>query len=207
MSASPAVAEEFGFYAITRNSAANALIIEEQLVVDVTAHVDGAFFSFRNEGPEASSITRIFFDDNEADRYLNVIESLELGSGVNFAIGGKKKNIPAGRRATPSFVATDYKRLSAQGLPPLAPDGVGPGEQLGMVISLAGGSFSELIDALEVGELRIGMHVQAFKDGRSAAAISGPPPIGSPPVPVPGAAALGAIGLFVMGIYSRRRMA
>ena len=83
-----------------------------------------------------------------------------------------------------------------------ASNGVAPGEQLDMIVSLASGrDYDDVIGALVAGRLRIGVRAQAFDDGESEALINTPNPF-----PAPGAAVLGVIGLIATGMYSRRKM-
>ena len=55
----------YSFYNITNNDAGDAAIGEAQLSVDVTDNGGNqVLFTFLNSGPEASSITDVYFDDN-----------------------------------------------------------------------------------------------------------------------------------------------
>ena len=57
-------AATYGFQCITNNSLTDAAIGEAQLFVDVTdPGGDQVLFTFINDGPEASSITDVYFDD------------------------------------------------------------------------------------------------------------------------------------------------
>ncbi|MDI6451819.1 hypothetical protein [Anaerobaca lacustris] len=54
----------FRFYSITSNNPTDVAIGEAQLSVEVSdCGSEQVLFTFRNEGPEASSIARIYFDN------------------------------------------------------------------------------------------------------------------------------------------------
>ena len=71
---------------------------------------------------------------------------------------------------------------------PAQPNGVNPGESLGIVFDLIGGqAFADTIAALADGGLRIGIHVQGFEDGGSESFVNNGPTepgtIAEPPAP------------------------
>jgi MYXO-CTERM domain-containing protein len=63
-----------------------------------------------------------------------------------------------------------------------------------------GSTFNDLLDDIQNGDFRIGLHVQSIDGGDSDAFVSGP---GTPGVPLPSAAGLG--GAALVGLAVRRR--
>jgi hypothetical protein len=153
--ASPAYASLFGFYNITNNKAADAAIGEAQLSVYVVQSDDDVIFAFRNIGPEASSITQVYFDDDSS--LLDEILSLDEGPGVSFHVGANPPNLPGGN--TVGFTSDFSIGPDA----PVQPNGVNPNEYLDVLFSLETGAlFSQVIADMESGALRIGIHVQGY---------------------------------------------
>lgn len=166
---------------ITGNNAIDAAIGEAQLFVDVLD--DGCpaqiQFKFRNTGPAASSITDIYFDDDELSPVLaSLFVGADSGAGVEFEAGASPGNLPGGNDPDVDFSAT----ASADSTSPAQPNGVNPGEFVIIGFSLAAGvDCADVIDALESGSLRVGIHVQGFAGGGSESFVNVPPP---PPPPV-----------------------
>ena len=89
--------------------------------------------------------------------------------------------------------------MSADSDPPVQPNGVNPGESLGITFNLAGGgTFDDVLAELGDGTLRVGIHVQAFDTGGSESFVNSP-------IPEPHAVALFAIGALLVGTSIRRR--
>jgi len=197
-----ASADTYTFTAITNNGG-NTAAAEAQLRVDVTdAGMGQVLFTFYHDGMVAMSITDIYFDD---DGNLASIFSIDDSDpGVSFAVGATPGDLPGGNSV--GFMAT--LGLTADSDPPTQPNGVNPGESVGILINLAGGkSFADVIAALgygfESGGLVIGIHVQGFDGGFSEAFITGGGD--EPMVPVPSGVALGLAGL--APVMTRRRRA
>ena len=77
--------------------------------------------------------------------------------------------------------------------------GVDPGETLGVVFNLnGGGTFADILAELTNGDLRIGIHAQAFVGGGSESFVNFP-------IPEPGTALL--LGLGLAGLSARQRRA
>ncbi|MEK6677303.1 MAG: hypothetical protein AABZ47_16835 [Planctomycetota bacterium] len=188
----------YGFTNITHVSAIDEAIGEAQMFVDVTDAGSGnVTFAFTNTGPDASSITRVYFDDSENDSNpLAAFDSLVNGVGVDFVEGTDPSNLPGSTLITPVFSANfDFGSVD-----PRRPNGVNPGEYLSLTFNLAGGaSFGDVIDDLENSTLRIGIKVQGFDDGGNEAMINN-----TKPVPAPGAVVLAGIGLAVTALNRRR---
>ncbi|MCH8253491.1 MAG: hypothetical protein IID36_13675, partial [Planctomycetes bacterium] len=166
-----ATAETFSFFNITNNNAGDAAIGEAQLFVDVTDPGPGqVLFTFYNIGPEDSSITDVFFDDGAL---LGIAEIDDSHPGVSFSIQATPNDLPGGNNADPPFETT--QGFSADSDAPVAPNGVDPGEWLGITFDLLPGmTFSDLLFDLGNESLRIGIHVQSFASGGSESFINLP---------------------------------
>lgn len=195
IAATSARADLYGFYNLSNNNATNAANGESQLAVDVTdAGSNQVLFHFTNTGAIAMSITDVYFDNGSA---LGSLSAISNGAGVAFSNGASPGNLPSGNTATPPFVA-DFAMDSDA---PAQPNGVNPGETLGIIFNLAGGySFSDLIDELNSAATRIGIHVQGFANGGSEAFINTP---NTNVVPAPPAVLLGALGLGFVRLAKR----
>jgi hypothetical protein len=194
----------YGFSNITNNNAGDAAIGEAQLFVDVTASGTGVLFTFGNTGPAASSITDVYFDDGT----LLALTTIFNGPGVIFSQGASPGNLPGGNTVTPPFVTT--AGFSADSNPPAQPNGVNPGESLGIFFTLQGTSdFDSVLAALGLGGatggLRIGIHVQGFDSGGSESFINNPREGFPNPIPVPPTVWLMGSGLVGLGLLRWRR--
>jgi hypothetical protein len=198
----------YGFHSITNNNLVDAATGAAQLFVDVSDYgASQVLFTFRNTGPLASSICDVYFDDGGA---LGTIASLidrDTGglAGVDFGLGATPANLPAGKSISPAFETSPG--LAADSAAPVQPNGVNPGEWLGVLVNLQNGNtFGSVLDALALGvttpetsgSLRVGIHVQGFAGGGSESFINGAV------VPVPGAILLGMLGLGAAGLKLRR---
>ena len=186
-----------GFFNITNNIAGDALIGEQQLFVDISdAGGSQALFTFRNVGPLASSITDVYFDDGAL---LGIASIDNSDPGVEFSQLAAPPNLPGGAAMSPAFQTT--AGFSADSDAPVMPNGVGPGEYVGILFNLKNATtFDDVIADLTDGSLRIGIHVQGFATGGSESFVN-------VPVPAPGALALGALGLGLVTCLRRRTSA
>ncbi|MDP2644484.1 MAG: PEP-CTERM sorting domain-containing protein [Desulfobacterales bacterium] len=193
----------YGFYNISANNAVNAATGEAQLSVDVTDYGSNqVLFTFLNAGPQASSITDVYFDDGTLfDNLAGLIDADQNNGdpGVKFTQWAKPKNLPAANNASPPFETT--KGFSADSDSSVQPNGVNPGESLGVIFGLlAGKDLSDTIAALGTGALRIGIHVQGFANGGSESFVNNPP---AQAVPEPAIMLL--LGSSLIGLAGFRR--
>ena len=145
------------------------------LYVEVSAEGDQVRFEVHNDSGVASSIAEIYFDD-EGGLLLGIADNgIVSGPGTLFSEGGSPPNLPAGNDLDPvfqkpsDFMASADNPAPTNGINPnTAPD---PGEWVAIVFDLvSGSSVSNVMDNLEDGSLRIGVHVIAFPDGSSESA-------------------------------------
>ena len=137
-------------------------------VADRDSHVD---FTFHNESLIDSSIARIYF---EGGPFLSIADIIG-GPGTSFSQSAKPSNLPAGNLLEPSFVTTH--ELSFDSDPPAPKNGINPGEWVMTTFDLInGGTFLNLVDELNTGALRIGVHVVGLPKGSGESAITTPEP-------------------------------
>jgi hypothetical protein len=230
-SSSAAQAETLSFNGISNNKMADIATGEAQLFVDVIDYGNNqVLFNFRNTGPNASSITDVYFEDGALLGIAALIDKDDNGghSGVDFSQGASPGNLPSANSASPPFQAT--AGFTADSDSPVQPYGVNPGEVLGVVFNLKNNFdyadvLSQLREPPSPGDdshhsLRIGIKVQGFAGGGSETFVNEAPPGPPPPpgggggggsiVPEPSSIALlgfGAFGLFGYGWRRRRQPA
>ena len=192
----------YRFTNITNNSALDAAIGETQLFVEVIDLGGQVEFVFTNTGPQASSITDVYFDDG---MLLGIASIANTPGLVEFSQFAAPPDLPGGNNAAPPFATT--AGFSADSDPPTQPLGVNPGEFLGITFDLqAGGLFDDIVSELASGTLRIGIHVQGYSSGGSESFINnGIADGGNGVVPAPGAVLLGTIGVGVVSWLRRRK--
>ena len=160
---------ELGFYGITNNIPADVAIAEAQMSVEVSevsGNASQVLFTFRNTGTEASSITDIYFDDGA----LLGIASIDNGDGVavSFSQDANPGDLPGGGK---DFNTT--AGFSADSDPAVQPNGVNPGESVGILFNLIDGqSYDDVLSNLSNEDLRIGIHVQGFADDGSESLVN-----------------------------------
>lgn len=164
------------FGCITDNLASDCAIGEAQLSVDAAPAGTGSVtFGFHNAGPALSSITDVYFQDGSLLSLAVVLNS----SGVSFSQYASPPDLPGGDKASPPFHVTEG--FLADSNPPVQPNGVNPGEVLGIRFLLKSGrTFADVVQELANGQLRVGMHVQGFASGGSESFVSVVAPVAVP---------------------------
>ncbi len=196
-------AVSYSFTGVSNNSPTSTAIGEANLSMMVSDNGGGYVrFDFYNSGPEASSITDVYFDDAvDPSLFVTPISQIINSSGVSFSEGARPGNLPSGG----DFTAT--RGLTADSDAPVSFNGVNPGETLGLILQLDNGNnFNDVLTALSDSTLRVGIHVQAFSNGQSESFINNPG--GSPPaVPEPSSLAIIGLGALFAGRRLRQRAA
>ena len=191
----------YSFVNISANNVNDANIGEAQLSVTVSdAGGDQVLFTFNNSGPAASSITDVYFDDGT----LLAISTITSSAGVDFSQGASPGNLPSANSADPDFQTT--AGFSSDSNPPTQPNGVNPGEWLGITFTLQGSqNYNDTIASLANGSLRIGIHVQGFDGGGSESFVNN----GCIDCDIPGvpdaASTMMLLGMALMGVEAVRR--
>jgi len=189
--------ETYNFTNITNNNATDALIGEDQL--SVVLHDEGALlvkFCFNNSGTEASSIADVYWDDN--DELLKSIQSFSTTGTVAFTEGASPGNVPGGKGILPKFIAD----FSADSDDPVQPNGVNPSEELCVLFNTNDG-FDAIIDAMNSGQLRVGIHVQGYaSEGSESFITTGDN--GVTIIPEPASMLLAMIGMSMVGGLKKR---
>jgi hypothetical protein len=193
-------APTYSFVNITNNNAGDAAIGEAQLFVEIFDLGTQVNFTFTNIGPEASSITDVYFDNGSL---LGIASIDDSDPGVDFEQDASPPDLPGGETVVPPFDVT--AGFSADSEPPAQPNGVNPSEYLGIVFDLVGGgTFADVVDELATGELRIGIHVQGYASGGSESFINHCGN-GVVVIPAPGALVLCSFGAGCIGWLRRRK--
>ena len=180
-------AATYGFNVITNNGSYGTSF-ESMLEVDINSVGGNVAFTFRNLNADFQPyINGVYFDDN-ASVLSNYVSFPSSGDVVYQT---KTTNLPAGNTigfdADWSFVAD----------PPPTQNGINGGEEGTFVFSLLGGaSFDDLIAAIGTGDLRLGIHVQGFRDGSSESYVN--------EVPEPSTYLLLAMGIIGLMAYRKK---
>ena len=172
LGASTATGATLSFGCISNTIAGDCAIGEGQLTAEVTDAGGGqVLFSFHNAGPADSSIADVYFDDGSLLSIAIIINSI----GVSFSQFATPGNLPAANNASPPFVTTTG--FSADSDSPVQPNGVNPGEVLGIQFNLQGGqTFNDVLADLANGTLRVGLHVQGYATDGSESFVNAPEP-------------------------------
>ena len=160
------------------------------LYVEVSDGEGEAVFTFYNESLINSSITTIYFDGSSLLGIADIIEWTE----TSFSQSATPSNLPGGKALESPFVTT--AGFSAGSEAPRPHSGVNPGEWVQIRFDLSNASrFPGVIDELDTGVLRIGVHVIALPDGSSESAIAVPEP-----------ATIALLGLGALALLRKRRL-
>ena len=183
----------FSFDCISNNNATDCQTGESQFVLDVVDSGSTVSMTFSNVGPFASSITDIYFDWQSGSALFPV--GLSEGPGVDFSWGASPSNVPGGNSIGFS------SNLSADSDSPTQPNGANPGEYVTFNFY---GSFTDILNDLVSGDLRVALHAQGFAGGGSESFVN----VGRPTsVPEPGTLALFGLAIAGMGVARRKRSA
>lgn len=173
----PAHALRLGFSNITNTNGVK-LEVEGYLFVDVDPYDGGGQVSFTFSNllvdPDYAHIAAVYFDDGS----LLGIDSIDDDDpGVVFSQPAKRPNLPGWNNLDPPFVTTISFSADADSPGGTNKNGVDPGESLGIIFDLQDGTFSDVIDDLNTGALRIGLHVQGIgQTGGSDSFVNNPVP-------------------------------
>lgn len=141
--------------------------------MDVTNGVNIADFTFYNYSTIDCSLARIYFDDGT----LLGITDINSSDGADFSeISPGPGNLPSGSLLDPDFVAD--REFSIGGVATPSQNGLdNPDEWVRVTFDLVyPGTLDDVIEELNTGVLRVGVHVIAFPDGSSECAIAVPEP-------------------------------
>lgn len=198
-------ASVLSFSCITLNdpSGLNCATGESQLSVELLdAGPSRVRFNFYNTGSAASSITDVYYDDGSLLGLAGLIDKDDGVGGlatVDFSQYATPGNLPGGNNISPPFVA--IKQFSMDSNPPVQPNGVNPGEWLGVEFDLKNNqTLQDVMNELSNGQLRIGLHVQGFADGGSESYVNNALTV----VPLPPSILLISSALIAFGGLARR---
>ena len=197
------------FGGVSNNNSGNTTSGEDELTVDIFDPGGGLrngliFVTFRFEysAADSSAITNIYFDDGSL---LGIASIDNSDPGVSFMQPATPGNLPSANNASPPFSTS--AGFSADSDPPAQPNGVNPGETLGILFDLVGGgTFAGVMSELTDRTLRVGIHVQGFDLGGTEEFPGGSESFVNTPIPEPHAAVLFAVGALVVGTATRRRL-
>ena len=188
----------YGFDCVTNNDAANCSGTDSVFSLSVTQdddHLDQVIFTIfhANIVGDTGEITEVYFDGSVA----NLGSYISSNPSWNQVVA--PANLPGQNDATPAFV-TDFSLDSDfTGQSPDFP--ILPGGALGIVFALLNMTdFDDVIEAIESGSLRLGLHVRSINLDRidsSESFVS--------TVPVPAAVWLMGTGLIGLIGFGRKR--
>jgi hypothetical protein len=145
--------------------------------VDVTNGGGTVDFTFYNASTVDCAIAAVYFDDGSLLGISNIIN----GPGVEFTDPAKSADLPAGNTLDPPFETT--ADFSAKGVQPPPFNGVNntlfPDDVEWVTITfdlINGGTLQDVLNELNTGQLRIGIHITSFPDGSSESAVNVPEP-------------------------------
>jgi hypothetical protein len=207
---SHATSTTYDFYRITNNSSSSiGNQLGSQLRMTVEQAANGALFTFHNDVGIKSSITDIYFDDMIPKLFQTISMFSDSGGGVSFDSKASPSNLPGGNSMAVKFTAdwsgdsdskSTYGGVKTSGV---KENGV---NQLGEWVSFFGlwagsATFGGLMNALNSGDFRVGLHVQAI--GTAGTSDSYVNQLN--PVPLPAAAWLFGSALVGFVMLSNRR--
>ncbi len=182
--------------------------IASQLSVDVdpvAGMMDKVDFTFKNNVGVSSSISEVYFDAGSTMDTIFDTGAIENQMGTSFSYGSAAPPVlPGGASISPVFETTMGFLADAQGNPSVGVSTATDFLTIRIMLK-AGSTFSDVLDGLNDGSIRLGMHIRSIgANGGSDAYVSQPP---TTMIPLPSAAGLGLAGLAGMGMSRRRRFA
>lgn len=188
-----------------------------ELALAITWDDTHLLFEFVNRSQDGSSISEIYMDDRNSNRFGNGTFDTSLSSdGLLFVDTGAPAKLPAGNTLTPKFWSNP--ELDFYAVSPSPENGVNPGENLVLAYDVfdfgtlgVTDDLAAIVSALDTGGLRIGIHVQSIGlGGKSDSFLACPMDGGTPPpfppinpVPAPSTGIL--VGLGVPFLLTRMR--
>jgi hypothetical protein len=135
------------------------------LYAEIVDAGDQVSFVLHNESTIPSSIKGIYFEDG----VLDGIVGFDFSSETQFVADARPTNLPAKNELEPSFM-TAY---SAGAESPAPHNVLDPGEELTIFLALdTGTAFSDLLDQLHDGTVRVGLHVIKLPNASNCSAIN-----------------------------------
>lgn len=174
-------------------------------VSDVVGQPTQVTFTFTNTvSPNYCSISEVYYDDRNPLQLLTLHTPLTQ-QGCSFTGGGANPgNLPGGSNLSPPFQSVMQFSADAVGNPALGIDAAT--DYLTMKFDLQpGATFQTVVNALNSGSLRLGLHVRSIGNGASDAFVSGGGGGNTSVAPVPAAASMGLAGLAGVAVIRRRR--
>jgi hypothetical protein len=183
LTAHAASATSFSFHCISGDGGGDCMIATDELWVDVQDEGAGDFsITLHNESGVRSPLKSLFVED--AGGLIAGLVSIGGSPGVGFEHGGKPPGLPSGS------VEDFQEDWVFSALNPKPQNGVGSGEELTIVFTLADGvSYADVIAAMTAGTLRLGVHAPPFGTGGNHSFVTGGGG-GAIPAPEPGTLAL-----------------
>ena len=157
-------------------------------------------FGFINNGPLSSTITQVYWDDSATPLPDFSTPTIIPPAGNLWAVGGTPPELPGGSTLVPPF-GSDFM-VSADS--PSPSNGIGPGESMEVVMAMASGkTYIEVINAINTGDLRVGIHVQGVAPTGGSVALYNDPSLA---VPEPGTALLLGSAMAALAFIKRKKL-